>query len=967
MRIYGFILEKETRVEELSSTARLWRHEKTGAPLLSFVNSDENKVFGASFRTPPPDSTGVAHILEHSVLCGSEKYPVKEPFVELLKGSLQTFLNAFTYPDKTCYPVASANLKDFRNLTDVYLDAVFFPRISQDIFRQEGWHLEPEGDSGNFIYKGVVYNEMKGAFSSPESVLARHCLHSLFPDTVYGLESGGDPVAIPSLTYENFVNFHRRYYHPSNGRFFFWGNDDENERLERLGAVLDRFEPLELDSRIDMQRPFAEPRRLSVPFASSGEEKGMIVVNWLGPDVMDVELGLAFRMLDHILLGMPASPLRRALIESGLGEDIAGQGLETELRQLVFDVGLKGVAVEDAGKVEELILSTLKRLAEEGLPEAAIEAAVNSVEFSLRENNSGRFPVGLSVMLRALATWLHDGDPLAPLCFEEPLKSIKAKIASEKGWFESLIRKWLVENPHRVSVTLAPDPGLAAQQEEEERKAIEELSKALSEAERKRVRAEARALQAWQAAPDSPEALAAIPRLQVQDLPLENSLIPTERVEPPIPAWLFHPLPTGGIIYAEASFELSAVPEYLLPLLPLFGRALLEMGTEKRDFVDLNMTIARKTGGMDVDTLFLTRAADRSPAARLILSGKATPDKCADLFGLMGEVLTELSLDQKERFSRMVLEEKARQEHSLVPAGHMVAATRLRASLCATGMLSEYTGGVSHLEYLRRLAKRVDEEWEAVLLDLEVLRRTIIHKPGLILNITAAPEQRAMLEPLCAALSASLPDQTVDGASLWPAVMPGLPEAEALLLPAQVNYVGKAVNLFDAGYQWHGSASVVLKYLRTGYLWEQVRVRGGAYGCMCGLDRMNGSFFMVSYRDPNVLPTLKIYDEAARHLTKHAVSKAELQASIVGAIGELDSYMLPDAKGSAAFARILCGDTPELRQQLRDEILGTEARHFKEFGKALEAFAAKGRICALGGAALERAALKKGWEIVKLL
>lgn len=967
MQIHGFILEKETFVEELDGRARLWKHAKTGASLLSFCNSDENKVFGVSFRTPPADSTGVAHILEHSVLCGSEKYPVKEPFVELLKGSLQTFLNAFTYPDKTCYPVASANLKDFRNLTDVYLDAVFFPRITEDIFRQEGWHLEPESGNDRLIYKGVVYNEMKGAFSSPESVLSRYSLHSLFPDTVYSLESGGDPEDIPSLTYENFIAFHKTYYHPSNARFFFWGDDEENERLEQLGAVLDAFESLTPQSSIGVQKPFGEPKKASIPFAASEDEKGMVVVNWLGPDVMDVETGLAFRMLEHILLGMPASPLRRALIESGLGEDLAGQGLETELRQLTFDVGLKGVVVEDAAKVENLILECLGGLAREGLPEAAVEAAVNSVEFALRENNSGRFPVGLSVMLRSLTTWLHDGDPLASLRFEEPLKNIKSKIAAGGRYFESLLGRWLVDNPHRVTVILTPDTGLAERQERKEREALDALSASMDASARKLVEQQAEVLEQWQATPDTPEALATIPRLKVEDLPRENSQIPTERMDSILPSWLFHPLPTGGIVYVEAGFELSAVPEYLLPLLPLFGRALLEMGTENRDFVDLNMTIARKTGGMDVDTLFLSHVVERKPVARLILSGKASPDKVADMFGLMREVLVEVSLDGKERFARMVLEEKARREHGLVPAGHMVVATRMRAALSGAGMLAEVTSGVSYLEYLRRLAERVEAEWEAVLLDLEVLRRTVLHRAGLILNITATPEQRDRIEPLCAELSEALPEQTVDGASVWQPSLADLPQNEALILPAQVNYVGKAINLFDSGYTWHGSAAVILKYLRTGYLWENVRVRGGAYGCMCGLDRMNGSFFMVSYRDPNVLPTLSVYDEAARHLATHAFSAEELNASIVGAIGELDSYLLPDAKGSAAFARILCGDTVDLRQQLREEILETTVSHCREFGQALEAYREHGRICALGGASLERTAREKGWHAEKVL
>ena len=967
MRLHGFILEREETVRELSSRARLWRHEKTHAPVLSFCNDDENKVFGVSFRTPPADSTGVAHILEHSVLCGSEKYPVKEPFVELLKGSLQTFLNAFTYPDKTCYPVASANLKDFRNLTDVYLDAVFFPRITKPIFQQEGWHLEPGEDGNGLIYKGVVYNEMKGAFSSPESVMGRYCLHALFPDTVYALESGGDPKAIPSLTYEDFFNFHKTYYHPSNGRFFFWGDDPEEERLEQLGAVLQRFEPLELDSSIGIQSRFTEPRSLTVPFAASEGEKGMVVLNWLGPDVMDMELGLAFRMIEHMLLGMPASPLRRALIESGLGEDIAGQGLENELRQLCFDAGLKGVAVEDAPRVEALIMGCLGQLVEEGLPGDVVEAAVNSVEFALRENNSGRFPVGLSVMLRALTTWLHEGDPVQPLCFEEPLNAIKKAIKEKTGYFESLIKHWFVDNPHRVTVVLNPDTGLAARQEEEEKKILSDLSATLSDKERKAVLSQAKSLHKWQATPDSPADLASIPRVTPEDLPSENATIPTERLEPSHPATLFHPLPTNGVVYVEAAFEVSAVPEYLLPLLPLFGRALLEMGTRKKDFVELNMAIARKTGGMDVDTLFLTHASSRSPVSRLILSGKAAPEKVNDLFQLMDEVLVEAKLDQKDRFSRMVLEEKARQEHAIIPSGHMVVATRLRSAMSGSGMLAELTGGVSYLDFLRRLALRVETEWDAVLQDLEVLRRSVIHKAGLALNITATPEQRAGLEPLCLSLAGQLPEQSVDGASNWRDNLSDLPDKEALILPAQVNYIGKGINLFEAGYEWHGSAAVILKYLRTGYLWEKVRVQGGAYGCVCGLDRMSGAFFMVSYRDPNVLPTLKVYDDAVRHLAKNRIGRDELRASIVGAIGELDSYLLPDAKGAAALARILSGDTEAMRQQLREEILATSADDFQKFGAALEPFVKRGRICALGGSTLERTAKEKGWHTEQVL
>lgn len=967
MQSHGFILEREETIKELESTVRLWRHEGTGAPVLSFLNSDENKVFGVSFRTPPADSTGVAHILEHSVLCGSEKYPVKEPFVELLKGSLQTFLNAFTYPDKTCYPVASANLRDFRNLTDVYLDAVFFPRITEAIFQQEGWHLEPVESGSGYLFKGVVYNEMKGAFSSPESVLARYCLHSLFPDTVYSLESGGDPRSIPLLTYAAFRDFHNTYYHPGNARFFYWGDDPEEGRLTPLGKILDRFSHISVASGIELQQPMSGPKTLHVPFAAGNNEAGMAVVNWLGPDVMDMELNLAFRMLEHMLLGMPASPLRRALIESGLGEDLAGQGLETELRQLTFDVGLKGVAVIDAPRVEALILDTLKDLVRDKLPDDVVEAAVNSVEFGLRENNFGRFPVGLSVMLRALNSWLYDGDPLSPLRFEGPLAAVKERIAAKEDYFEGLIQRWLIDNPHRVTVVLTPDTGIALRQEQEEAERVRHLVDSMTEEEQRQAGAALQNLRQWQEQADSAEALATIPRLGVEDMPPHNSLIPTERLEPPAPAVLFHPLPTREIVYAEAAFILNAVPEYLFPLLPLFGRALLEMGTAGRDFVDLNMSIARKTGGMSVDTLFLTDAGKRQPVARLVLSGKAAPDKVEDLFALMTEVLTECDLDQPERFARMVLEEKARQEHGIVPAGHSAVAARLCAALSGAGYLTEQTDGISYLFYLRELAERVRSDWPGVAQDLDVLRRTVIHHSGLALNLTATPEQRGELERLAAGLARSLPEQTTDGAAVWLGKRARLPQAEALLLPAQVNYVGKGINLFDAGYDWHGSASVILKHLRTGYLWDRVRVRGGAYGCLCGLDRMSGAFFMVSYRDPNVLPTLAVFDETAGYLTRHKFSKRELDAAIVGAIGELDAYLLPDARGMAAFARSLCGDTEERRQQLREEILGATAAHCKEFGHALEAFAEQGRVCVLGGGAVERAARGKGWSVQQVL
>ncbi|MDR1947461.1 MAG: insulinase family protein [Desulfovibrio sp.] len=977
--MHGFTLLNEEHIAELSSRVRLWRHEATHAPLLSFINDDENKVFGVTFRTPPFDSSGVAHILEHSVLCGSKKYPVKEPFVELLKGSLHTFLNAFTYPDKTCYPVASANLKDFYNLVDVYLDAVFFPEISEQTFEQEGRHLEPS--ENGLIFKGVVYNEMKGAFSSPDSVLERYCLHSLFPDTAYALESGGDPAKIPDLDYARFRDFHARHYHPSNARFFFWGDDPEEERLRRIGAVLAPFSRLTPNSAVGLQKPFDNPRRIVVPFAVSpaeGEEpeKGMVTLNWAGPETADTETAPAFRMLEHILLGLPASPLRRALIESGLGEDLAGNGLEDELRQPVFNTGLKGVETSVAGRVEELILKTLRDLVEQGLPGDMVEAAVNSVEFDLRENNSGRFPVGLAVMLRALTTWLHEGDPLATLRFEGPLRRIKERIAAAEpgkgGYFETIIENFFLSNPHRVTVVLEPDPGLEERLEREEKERVAAVSAAMSAEERAAVAPRAEALRAAQAAPDSPEDLARIPRLVLADLPARNRPIPTESttLAPAEAEVFFHPLPTRGIVYAEAAFDLGGVPHRLLPLLPLFARALLEMGTRKHDFAAFNMLVARKTGGMAGDLLFLTRFPDRAPAGRLILAGKGAPDKAADLFELMGEALCEAVFNDPERFLRMVLEEKARLEHSLAPSGHLAVASRLRASLGETGRREEEACGLSTLPYLRRTAKALESGDASVLEDLETLRRTVLHTSAPALNLTALPEQRAELLKQAADLAARL---TAASGGPLPEYGPEngtaevLPEREALILPAQVNFVGKGVNLFDAGYVYRGSAQVVLKHLRAGYLWDRVRVQGGAYGCFCSLDRAGGSLVAVSYRDPGILSTLDIFDAAARSLAENKPSQAELEKAVIGAIGELDAYLLPDARGRAALVRALSADDEERRGRMREEILGTTQKDFTDFAAALEALKDKGRVCVLGGAALERTAAEQGWPALKIV
>ncbi|MDR2050913.1 MAG: insulinase family protein [Deltaproteobacteria bacterium] len=974
-----FTLVFEEEVPELGSRARLWRHEGCGAQLLSFRNRDENKVFGVALRTPPRDSTGLPHILEHSVLCGSDRYPVREPFVELLKGSLQTFLNAFTYPDKTCYPVASANLQDFYNLVSVYIDAVFHPRLSEEVFQQEGWHLEAEPGGGEplFGFKGVVYNEMKGAFSSPESVLERCSLQALFPDTPYGLESGGDPERIPELTFADFLQFHRLFYHPGNARFFFWGDDPEEKRLEILEDLLRGQKGREAAfSGVPLQPAFSAPRFLRKPYAAGESDLALFTLNWAlpenGPEAEKVELSLGQDMLEHILLGMPASPLRLALLESGLGEDISGGGLESELRQPVFSVGLKGMREEKAGAARDLILNTLEKLAREGVPPASVEAAVNSVEFELREKNTGRFPVGLAVMLRSLSVWLHSDNPedraaIAPLRFEAPLRSIKKKAGA--GYFEELIRGLLLDNPHRADLLLYPDKNLGREQAEAEEERVRARLSGLGRKEKEALAEASKRLKLSQETPDSPEALASIPRLSPADLPLKNREIPQE-LPAGLPAPLyFHPQPTNGVCYLTLYLDAGRLPASRLPLLPLLGRAMLEMGNDRRGHIELNMEIAAKTGGLDTGLSIASRLDGPAPLCSFYLSGKAAPDKTEALFELGAELLLRTELDNREQFRRLLLEEKARLEHSLAPSGHMLAVRRLRASLSPSGLLDEITGGVSYLERVRRLCGQALEDWPGLLRELLETREEILNAGRARVCLTAEEDMLPRLAPLAEGLLLSLPSgvsrERPEDSAEAPAPRPSPPEA--LLIPAQVSYAARGVNLFAHGYVYHGSALVILKYLRTGYLWEKIRVQGGAYGALCGLDRGGGDFFLASYRDPDIRHSLSCFEACAGHLLRRGPERAELEAAIVGAVGELDAYLLPEAKGTEAYFRVARKDTPELRARLREEVLGTGPEDFRRFGEALAEAMPSASSAALGGDALAEYARPAGWKLKRIL
>lgn len=968
---YGFELLQTQDVPEINSTARLYRHSQTGARLLSVENDDANKVFGITFRTPPTDSTGLPHIMEHSVLCGSRKYPVKEPFVELVKGSLKTFLNAFTFPDKTCYPVASQNVQDFYNLIDVYFDAVFHPRLTPYVLQQEGWHYELENIDDPLIYKGVVFNEMKGAYASPDSVLGRYIQQSLFPDNTYGVDSGGDPKDIPNLTFEQFQAFHRRYYHPANAYIYFYGDDDPAERLRLTHNYLKEFSPLVVDSAVAIQAPFTQPTQQTYAYAVDQDEtnggKAFVTVNWLLAETLDSQLSLSLAMLAYILTGTPASPLRKALIDSGLGEDITGGGLDSHLRQMTYSTGLKGTATGSAAQIETLILDTLRNLAGQGIEPDMIEAAVNTTEFSLRENNTGSFPRGLLLMLRALSTWLYDGDPVARLGFEAPLAAIKERLAAGEAYFEGLIDQYLLQNQHRTTVILAPDPTLRQRDDAAEKERLAQARAALNETALEAIIENTDELKRRQETPDSPEALAKIPRLTLDDLDPDNKLIPLERLEENESQVLYHDLFTNGIAYLDVGFDLHRLPQELLPYVSLFGQALLKIGTETEDFVKLSQRIGRKTGGIWTSSFTSALKDSAESTAWLFLRGKATMDQVDDLLALLRDMLLTVKLDNQERFKQMVLEAKARKEAGLIPGGHGVIDTRLRAHFNEADWVDEQMSGVTYLFFLRDLAKQVDVAWPSVLEKLEMVRRTLISRPAMVSNVTLDQDNWQQFRPKLAGFLADLPTTPVE-AGVW-SVEP-LPANEGLTIPAQVNYVGKGANLYDLGYRPHGSISVISNQLRTAWLWERVRVQGGAYGAFCTFDYHSGIWTYRSYRDPNLLDTLDVYDRTARFLRELDLSEDELTKSIIGTIGQLDAYQLPDAKGYSSLLRYLAGITDEIRQQRRDEILVTTPAHFKAFADVLEAVSREGEVVVLGSQeAIETAnSARDGWlDVMKVL
>ncbi len=947
---HGFTLVEQREIPEINTVAKFYRHDRTGAEVLSLVNDDDNKSFLVGFQTPPPDSTGLPHILEHSVLCGSRKYPVKDPFVQLLKTSLKTFLNAITFSDMTVYPVASTNLRDFYNLVDVYLDAVFFPNISPEVLMQEGWHYESNGDGNSLIYKGVVFNEMKAAYSSPDRIMSEALDRALLPDTPYALSSGGDPAVMPDLTYEQFKRFHETHYHPSNARIVFYGDDDPEERLRLLNDFLADFERIEVDASLPLQEHFDAPRRVVETYdageADADSQKSMVVVRWLLPEITDQQLTMALSVLSHVLIGTQASPLRKALIDSGLGEDVMGGGLDTYRRQMAFGAGLKNILFTDADRVEDLIVNTLQDLATNGIDRGTIDASLNTIEFSLRERNTGGFPRGLMSAIGALPNWMHGGNPLAGLSFEQEMEAVKRGYAEDKRYFENMIREYLLDNPHRVTVVLRPDPDVGPARDEREKDRLAKAREAMSDEEYQQVLETQEKLRMLQETPDRPEDIAKVPSLTLDDIDREIKTVPREVLAQDGATITYHEQPTSGILYFDLGFDLRALPAHYLPYVELLAAAMTKMGTQTQDYVALTQRIGSKTGGVGATT-FTASMRDGSGdfLAQFMVRGKAMQEQSQELLNIVRDILLTVNLDDRERFKQILLERKARTERAMPMMGHRIADSRVRAQLSLPDWAEEQMGGTVAYFHVRDLVERIDSDWSEISNALKFVRDTLVNRSTAAINVTAEEDTWAVFKPQLDAFLGTLPSAE---ASIQQWTMGEHPRYEGLTLPLQVNFNAKGANLYDLGYELHGSQSVIVKYMNMDYLWQKIRVQGGAYGGRAFASAGTGAFTFLSWRDPNITGTLQNFDEAARYLHSLELSDDELEKAIIGAIGGLDAYQLPDAKGFQSFVRYLVGYTDEQRQQYRDEVLATSPEDFQKFGTLLAKVAEVGRVAVVG-------------------
>lgn len=937
----------QEELTDIHSNGYLLRHKKSGAHIALVENDDENKVFYIGFRTPVNDSTGVPHIIEHTVLCGSDKYPLKDPFVELVKGSLNTFLNAMTYPDKTVFPVASTNDKDFENLMDVYMDAVFHPNIykHEEIFKQEGWHYEMESEDSDLTLNGVVYNEMKGAFSSPDDVLQREIFNSLFPDTTYHYESGGDPKVIPTLTYEAFLDFHKRYYHPCNSYIYLYGDMDMEERLEYLDQeYLSKYDYFELDSEIQVQKAFEKPLEITKEYSiSSGEDTNgqtYLSMNFVVGSVLDQKLYQAFDALDYALINSPGAPVRQALLDAGIGKDITG-GYDSGTLQPIFSIVAKGAEESQKDDFIRIIMETLKKM-REGLNHDALRAAINSSEFRYREADFGSYPKGLIYGLNMLDSWLYDRQqPFMHMHAIEVLSELMKQVDS--GYFEELVQKYFLENQHVSILVVKPQPGLTSKEDEALKKRLEEYKQTLSEAEIQKIVADTKALREYQQKPETQEDLEKIPLLKRSDLRREVRSLHIHEEKAGDIKVLHHAIETNGIHYLDLVFKISNVTREDIPRLGFLSDIIGLIDTENYGYHDFANEVNIHTGGMNAQ---LKIYPQRNGEITLTWEArtKFIFENLEKATGLLEEMLFRSDFSDKKRIHDLLKQNISRLELKFQTAGHTAAALRAASYYSPAAALADESSGIAYYQYLKDFENDFDHKVEVFTNRIQVLLKSILRKENLMVDVTGNATALKQVQNYVPSLLGNLYETPVEPCDL---VINCTKKNEGFQNAAQIQYVARSGDFKKVGYEYSGVMKVLKVILGYDYFWQKVRVEGGAYGCMSNFVR-EGRISFVSYRDPNLENTYEVFEKTPEYLRDFHVDERTMTKYIIGTISNMDTPLTPYQKGVRGLTAYMTDISMDMLQKERDQVINVTAEDIRALADVVADTMAQGYLCVIG-------------------
>ena len=946
--IHGFRIDRSVYVKELDSQAYEMTHVQSGARVLYIKNTDDNKVFSISFRTTPSDSTGVPHICEHSTLCGSRKFPLKEPFVELVKGSLNTFLNAMTFPDKTMYPVASRNAKDFHNLMDVYLDAVFFPNMLNDdqVLMQEGWHYEMDSPEAPLTYSGVVYNEMKGVFSSPDSLLERHVMENLFPDTTYGVESGGDPDDIPNLTQAAFTAFHKAYYHPSNSYIFLYGDMDIDSTLDFIdGEYLSKFHAAHIDSAIKRQ-PCPGSCVRTYPYGIASEEKTqqktLHSLTYVIDDALDTTLALAFKVLTYVLLQSPAAPLKKALVDAGAGRDVSGD-FQDGILQPLWGISINGSDPDKQDKILPVVRKVLTKMVHNGIDKTLLTGALNRIEFTLREADFSGRPKGLIYGIRCMDTWLYDKDPLASLQYEDALQVLRKGI--DNGYYESLIQKYILDNPYYALITLVPEPGLTEKHDQAVADRLAAYKKTLSAEEIQHIVEASRALKKRQATPDSPEALLTIPTLSRDDLEHKAEEVEMHIAQEDGITVCHVPDHTNGITYVNAYFDLHGLTQEEISYVYLLSDLLGDMDTKKHTYGELASLIDLYTGGIDYAVSAFSDCEDNTSYMPVFkMTAKVLSQNLPELIRLLREITTDTQFTNGDRLIELVEEAKAGWDMDAFRRGHTLVMHRVLSYVSPVEGFYD-AGEFSYYEFISRIAARIRTETADTAAKLQHVMKKVFTRAAMTLEITGNTEDYQHVVRLLPDWTQELPqgEKRTDLCSLG-----GQRKNEGIMTSGKVQYVAKGGNFRRHGFAYTGSMMVLDTILQYGYLWTKIRVQGGAYGAFTRFYG-NGDMVFCSYRDPNLESSVKAYDDLADYLEQFDVPDREMTKYVIGTLSRIDIPLTPSLRGDKAMNRYFSHTTQALVQQRRDQLLQTSAADIRALAPLVRAVMNDNCLCVMGG------------------